>query len=122
METEYIVDIFDDIYFDPIDPNSLRVDIISKEKGRLATLIDSNIRDMSMCRVSTFDHLIEPRDKNKYSIQSLASILGARVSSLPPGTWVLQYSWSKDSPSTLGCISDEQGANALLNYIHEHKS
>lgn len=108
-----------DLFYDPRDPDVLSLEIMSRSKGRLATLVDSNLRDMSMCRVSVYDHLTEPRDVDKYAIQSLASIEGARLDTLPEGTWVLFYYWSEDQPTTLGCVTDEQGARNLMAYIRE---
>lgn len=109
----------DDLTYSHCDENALSVEIMSRAKGRLATLVDSNQRDMFMCRVSVYDHVTEPRDVDKYHIQSLASIEGARVDTLPQGTWVLFYDWPHAKDTVLGCVSDEQGAKNLMAYIRE---
>lgn len=106
-----------DLYFIPNDSPSLRVELMSRKFGRLATLVDSSSRDMWMCRVSVVDHLTEPRDLTKYVIEPLAGIPGAVVDSLPPGAWVLSYQWGNDGLTTLGCTSDEAGAQSLLTYL-----
>lgn len=41
-----------DLSFNPTDETGLRVEVISRRKGYIATMVDSNLRDMSMCRVS----------------------------------------------------------------------
>ena len=106
-----------DIYFIPDDSPALRVELMSRKFGRLATLVDSSARDMWMCRVSIADHLSEPRELAKYVIEPLADIPRAAIDSLPPGTWVLSYQWDTNGPTTLGCTSDEVGARSLMTYL-----
>lgn len=112
-------DLFD-LSFTPTDETGLRVEVTSRRKGYIATMVDTNLRDMSMCRVSIADHLTEPRGVGEYVIRSLASIPGARVDSLPEGTWVLFHNPSPSWDAVLGCVSDEVGALAMLAYIRDY--
>lgn len=111
-----------DLITRPVDTNGLLIELHSRNKGYIGTLIDTTVEQMRMSLISVIDHMTgDMSDPAEYSVVSLQTATGTEGPHLlPKETWVMLRTMSADMIFTLGCFTEKAGAERALKYLQEY--
>lgn len=111
-----------DIITRPVDTNGLLIELHSRKKGYIGTLIDTTTGQMRMSLISVIDHMTgDMSDPAEYSVVSLQTAAGTEGPHLlPKETWAMLRTMSADMIFTLGCFTEKAGAERALKYLQEY--
>jgi hypothetical protein len=101
----------------------LQTQLVSRAKGYIATLIDTNAENMRMSVISVADHLTgDLTDPAEYTADSISAVpFKGEVPDLPAETWVLRrHITGTEIVHHLGYFTNEDGAKAALEYLKSY--